>query len=186
MDYRLFVDRQQLLEGLRHLKTRRRKFDRGDRAIFGFDGICLTIEADDALIFARAFGAWPGNAYTSPNFVQALARAAPASDPLIARCDGEHLHVGVATTACRWRPVSATPQQLPATRDWIQSLSIRYMLPRGQIIREGLVVEIAEAEERLDKLVAKAGTLLMPFGVHPSELHELVERKLMARYGNQK
>ena len=47
---------------------------------------------------------------------------------------------------------------LPATRDWIQALAIRYTRSRGQIIREGLALEVREAERKLDALVARAAT----------------------------
>ena len=88
MDYRLSVDRQHILEGLRRLKTRRRKLAGRETAIFGFDGSYLTIESDDTVVLAHAVGAWPGNAYVSPLFVrhsrQPRRQATRSSSPAIA------------------------------------------------------------------------------------------------------
>jgi len=183
MDYRLSVDRQHVLEGLRRLRTRRRKVGRRETAIFGFDGSYLTIESDNRVVLAHATGAWPGNAYVTPLFVRALAAAPPAADPIVATCDGERLRFGATTVNCRWRPVSDTLLNLPPARDWIQALAIRYTRSRGQIIREGLAPEVREAERKLDALVARAARLLVPLGVPPGDVHDLVEQRLEKRYG---
>jgi hypothetical protein len=183
MDCRLSVDRQHILEGLRRLKTRRCKLARRETAVFGFDRSYLTIESDDTVILARAVGAWPGNAYVSPLFVRALAAAPPAGDPIIATCNSEHLRVGTTTVVCKWRPVSTLLLDVPPGRDWIQALAIRYVRSRGQIIREGLAVEVREAERKLDALVARAARLLVPLGVPPGDVHDPVERRLEERYG---
>lgn len=186
MDYRLSVDRQHVLEGLRRLKTRRRKLARRETAIFGFDGSYLTIESDDTVVLAHAVGAWPGNAYVSPLFVRALAAALPTADPIIATCDGDRLRFGTTAMICKWRPVSDTLLDLPPARDWIQALAIRYTRSRGQIIREGLALEVREAERKLDALVARAAKMLVPLGVPPGDVHDLVERRLETRYGARK
>ncbi len=59
---------------------------------------------------------------------------------------------------------------LPATRDWIQALAIRYTRSRGQIIREGLALEVREAERKLDALVARAARLPVPLGGPPGDV----------------
>ena len=65
MDYRLSVDRDHLLQGLRMFKKAPRKAQQRDRAILGFDGRYLTVEAHEKVFLAHAVGAWPGNASVS-------------------------------------------------------------------------------------------------------------------------
>src|SRR5690349_13071464 len=64
-----------------------RKPKPSQRAVVGFDGRCVTVEAFDQVFMAAASGSWPGNAHVSASFVAALAGVPPTDDPVIVRCD---------------------------------------------------------------------------------------------------
>jgi hypothetical protein len=181
MDYRLSVDRQHLLQGLRIFKKAPRKAQQRDRAILGFDGRYLTVEAHDKVFLAHAVGAWPGNASVSATLVHALVDNLPAGDPLIVTCDGEHVTFGPVKVGCRWQPLSSSLLEVPARREWIESLALKYTLPRGRIIAEGLGSEVAAAERKLDALIRRAAKSLAPFGVTTVDVQDLVERRLQER-----
>jgi hypothetical protein len=182
MEYRLSVDRQHLLRGLEIFKRSLRKVSRPEGAILGFDGRYLTIEARNVAVLAQAVGAWPGNAHVSATLVRALIKAPPPSDPLIVTCDGQHVRFGPVKVGCTWQPVSSSLLEVPSRREWIESLALKYTLPRGRIIAEGLGSEVAAAERKLDALVRRVAKSLAPFGITTADVQELVERRLAERY----
>ena len=182
MEYRLSVDRQHLLQGLRMFKQVPRKAQQHDRAILGFDGRFLTVEAHDKIFLAHAVGAWPGNASVSATLVHALVDNLPAGDPIVVACDGEHVQFGPVKVGCRWQPVSSSLLEVPARREWIESLALKYTLPRGRIIAEGLGSEVTAAERKLDTLIRRVAKSLAPFGVTTADVQDLVERRLAERY----
>jgi len=181
-DYELLVDRGHVLQGLQIFRVPRTVRPR-DRAILGFDGAYLTVEAFDQMFVARATGAWSGNARVSATFVAALKQAVPAVDPLVLRCDGERVSIGTMRIDCEWQPVSETLTRAPAVRDWVATLALRYTMPRGRIVTQGLAKEVADAEHKLSQLVVRVAKSLGPLGVTTQDVRSLVEMRLGERYG---
>ena len=182
MDYRLAVDRQHLVQGLKLVGKGVRRVQRASRAIVGFDGKYLTMEAGSVTFLAQAVGAWPGNAIVSATLVHALAAAPPVDDPVIVACDGAQLHFGPLKVACQWQPVSNSLLAVPVRREWIESLALKYTLPGGRIVAEGLGSEVRAAEQKLSALVKRVAKSLAPFGVAVGDVQALVERRLEERY----
>lgn len=144
MDYRLSVDRGHLLMGLKTLKGPIRKARPGDTATLGYDGQYLTIEARGIIILAQALGAWPGNALVNATLIAALVTVPPPSDPIIVTCDGEHVQFGPVKLGCVWQPVSGALLDIPTRREWIEAIALKYTMPRGRIVAEGLDPELAQ------------------------------------------
>ena len=137
MDYRLSVDRQHLLQGLRLLGRSSRHTQKGARATVGFDGSYLTVDVGNIAFVAHATGAWPGNAIVAPSVVYALAKVPPPADPVIVTCDGERLQIGPVKVACKWQPVSSSLLTHPSQPEWLEGIALKYTMPRGRIIAEG-------------------------------------------------
>jgi hypothetical protein len=74
-DYELSVDRGHVLQGLQTFRVPRKVKPR-DRAILGFDGSYLTVEAFDQMFVARATGSLPGNAHVGATLFEARTKAA--------------------------------------------------------------------------------------------------------------
>jgi len=182
MDYRLSVDRANLIRGLTLVRKTVRRVRRAGQAIIGFDGTYLTVEAGIVTFLAHAIGAWPGNAIVNDSLVHALAAVPPINDPIIVTCDGEQLHFGPLKVACKWQPVSSLLLEVPARREWIESLALKYTLPRGRIIAEGLGSEVAAAERKFTALVRRIAKSLAPMGVTAADIEALVERRMAERY----
>lgn len=179
--YELLVDRGHFTQGLKAFRVPR-KLRSSARAILGFDGSYFTVEAFDQMFVARATGVWPGNAHVSATLVAALMQAPPPGDPLVVRCDGAKVSIGSMRIDCQWQPVSQALTTAPAARDWIAALALRYLLPRGRIVTEGLAKEVEDAEHKLALLVAKVSKSLAPLGVTAEDLRSLVETRLRERY----
>jgi hypothetical protein len=182
MDYRLSVDRQHVLQGLKLRKKTVRRVHRSDRAVLSFDGSYLAVEANNITFVAHAIGAWPGNAIVNATLVDALAAAPPAEDPIIVTCDGVHLQFGPLKVACKWQPVSAIVLERPRQEEWIEALALRYTLPRARINAEGRRGEVDAAERKLRALVRRIAKSLAPMGVTAADVETLVERRLAERY----
>lgn len=182
MDYRLSVDRQHVLQGLKLRKKAVRRVHRSDRAILSFDGSYLAVEANEATFAAHAIGVWPGNAIVSATLVDALAAAPPGADPIIVTCDGTHLQFGPLKVACKWQPVSAIVLERPRQPEWIEALALKYTLPRARINAEGRGSEVRAAERKLATLVRRVARSLAPIGVSVADVEALVERRLAERY----
>ena len=179
----LFVERGHVLQGLRAFRVPRKIRPR-DRAIFGYDGAFLTVEAFDQMFVARATGTWPGNAGVAATLIAALISATPSGNPLRLRCNGMRVSIGNISVDCEWQPVSETLMAVPAARDWLASLALAFTLPRGKIITGGYVNEVADAERRLHQLLVRNAKSLAPLGVEVEDLRKLVVAKLQERFGS--
>ena len=184
MDYRLSVDRQHLLQGLRLFGKPSRRIPKDVRAVVGFDGSFLTVDVGEIAFVAHAVGAWPGNAIVAPAVVHALAKVPPPEDPVIVTCDGKHLHIGPIKVACQWQPVSATLLAPSCQAEWQEALALKYTLPRGRIIAEGRGSEVKAAERRLAAVLRRVAKTLAPMGVSLADVETLVERRLAERYAS--
>ncbi len=182
MEYRLAVNLDQVLLALRLFENRLRRLHSEERAILGFDGAYLSIEARDTMAIASATGSWPGNASVSASLLVALAANPPAADPLILTCDCKRVSFGPVKLNCRWQPVSNEILDLPPAADWIRGLILRYTSPQSELAPRGRRNEIAGAERKLLAVVTKAAKPLAPLGITVSELHAFVESRLEKRY----
>jgi hypothetical protein len=180
--YELLVDRGHVLQGLQIFRVPR-KVRPCDRAILGFDGSYLTVEAFDQMFVARATGAWPGNARVGATLIAALKQAPPAGDPLIVRSDGKRVSLGSMRIDCEWQPVSAALVAAPTASDWLGALALSYSMPRGRIVTEGFAKEVHDAERKLSQLVARVGKSLAPLGVTKEDVRSLIKTRLRERYG---
>lgn len=181
MQYHLNVDRLDLFEGLKHFKIRR-KVRPSEKAILGFDGRFFSIEALDRVIVTKAEGTWPGLAYVGATFVVALAKFPPTVDVVQVTCDGERLRLGPLTVGCTWQPVSHKLLELPASPDWVETLSFKYQVRRSKIVAAGYGRIIAKAERKLATLIADTAKSLSPLGVTEKDIRLLVENRLAERY----
>jgi hypothetical protein len=184
MDYRLGVDRQHLVQGLKLLGRPPRRADKGARATVGLDGCYLTVDVGNVAFVAQATGAWPGNAIVAPAVVYALARVPPSEDPVIVTCDGEHVHFGPIKAGCKWQPVSTLALAMAASPEWLESIALRYTMPRGRVFAEGRGSELNAAERKLAALVRRVAKSLAPLGVSTADIESLVERRLEERFGS--
>jgi len=182
MEYQLSVDRYDLLEGLKKFRTRRRKFRSTERALIGFDGRFLSIEALDVVVVAKAEGVWPGVASAGVSLVVALAHSPPVGEPVRVTYVDQHLRIGTLTVGCDWQPTSHTLLRLQAAPDWIEALSLKYRGTRAQILARGYQVDIEKAERKLNRLVTRAYNLLAPLGVTQHDLRALIDDRLAKRY----
>ena len=182
MDYRLAVDRQHVLQGLKLVRKTVQRVHKSDRALVGFDGGWLTVEAGAVTFVAQATGAWPGNAIVSATLVRALATVPPTEDPIIVTCDGEHLRFGALKVVCKWQPVSSMVLARSRQPEWFEAIALKYTLPRARIIAEGRGAEVSAAERKLIALVRRVAKSLAPMGVTTADIEALVERRLAERY----
>ena len=72
---------------------------------------------------------------------------------------------------------------MPGAPDWIGALSLRYRMPPPGDAGRRYTGEIATAERKLDQLIDRVAKPLLPFGVTADDLHALVHRRLMERWG---
>ena len=180
-NYELLVDRAHVIQGLQAFRVPR-KLRSGVRAVLGFDGSYLTVEAFDQMFVARATGVWPGNARVSATLIAVLKQAPPAGDPLLVRCDGERVSIGSMRVDCAWQPVSAALTSAPAASDWIAALGLSYSTARGRIVTGGSAKEVRDAERKLSQLIARVAKALAPLGVSAEDVRSLVETRLRERY----
>jgi hypothetical protein len=181
MNYELKLDFLDVREGLKKFKIPR-KIRASAQAMLAFDGKFCSIEAFDVLIVARANGIWPGIARFSATAIAALAKFPPDSDPFVIRIAENKLSLGPVNIACEWQPVSHTLMNLPAAPDWIEALSLKYRASRSQILSAKANKTIAQAERKLEILIAKVGKSLQPLGVTKSDIKALIEMRLVERY----
>lgn len=182
MTYELSVDRSHLERALCIFGKQLRKVKASERAILGFDGKYLTIECRHVVAHAQGSGTWPGNAYVSASLINALAVSPFARDRVTVSCDGVNLQFGPVKLGCRWQPVSSQLQDLPGVQDWMRGLAISYLMPRGQVVADGLAREVEEAEQKLAALVNRAAKTLAPLGISVADVEALVVRRLEERY----
>ena len=182
MDYRLSIDRGHLLQGLRLFKTVMRRTDMADRAVFGFSGSYLTVDAGERAFVAEAFGVWPGKAIVAASTLFALAKVPPDGDPIIVTCDGENLQIGPLKIACKWQPVSEDILSHPARAEWVDTLAMRYQIPRGRLIVERYGPKLKAAERKLAALIRRVAKALEPLGVTTADIESLVERRMGERF----
>jgi hypothetical protein len=124
----------------------------------------LTVDAGPVAFVAQAVGAWPGNAIVSDSLVHALAAAPPVDDPVIVTCNGVVLNFGPIKVHCKWQPVSGALLAMPARREWVESLALKYTVPRGHIVTDGLRPELNTAQRKLAALVKRVARPLAPLG----------------------
>ena len=184
MDYRLAVDRQHVLQGLKLVKKSVQRVHKADRAVVGFGDGWLTVEAGEVTFVAQATGAWPGNATVSATLVRALAAVPPKEDPIILTCDGKHLRFGVLRVPCKWQAVSSMVLSRPRHPEWFELIALKYTLPLARIIAEGRGAEVRAAERKLAALVRRTAKSLAPMGVTLDDVEVLVERRLEERYSS--
>jgi len=176
--YQLVVDGGHLRQGLRwYEKTR--KIRAADKALISFDRSFMQVEALDYAFVARADGAWPGTAKVSATVLAALAKAPPTSEDVQVSFGDGKLRIGRLAVTCTWEPVSGVILGAPAASDWIAALSLKYRIPRPQIVLDGLAPKVADAERQLGKLVARCAKSLAPLHVTEADLHEMIERRLI-------
>lgn len=182
MGYRLSIDRGHLLQGLRPFKKVMRRKHITDRAIFGFSGSYLTVDTSEQAFVALAVGVWPGKAIVAASTLFALAKVPPDGNPVILTCDGESLQIGPLKIACRWQPVSAALLALPARVEWIDTLALRYQIPRGRLLAERYGPDLQAAERKLAALIRRVAKALEPLGVTHADIDAIIERRLSERY----
>jgi hypothetical protein len=181
MEYALAVNGRSLDIALRVFRVPR-KIKSSDRAILGFDGKFLSIDAFDQTILAAAKGEWPGNAHISVTLVRALIQVPPDGDPVILRCDGQRVTLGTVKVGCKWQPVSSIVLARPRQPEWFEGIALKYTLPRARIIAEGRGSEVKAAERKLTALVHRIAKSLAPMGVTVEDVSSLIERRLEERY----
>ena len=182
MDYELLVDGQHLREGAKIFKLRR-KVRSSDKATVGFADGYAVISALERGFVARATGLWPGIAQTSAAVWIALGKLPPTGDEIhICYSDGR-LKIGNITMHATWLPVSATLLAAPAAPDWVSALSLKYRVPPPEAVALGYTGQIAEAERKLSLLLARTAKSLSALGITEEDLHTLVRRRLMERWG---
>lgn len=182
MNYRLSIDRGHLLQGLRLFNKAMRRKHMADRAVFGFSGSYLTVDACEQAFVAQAFGVWPGKAIVSASTLFAMAQVPPDGDPIIVTCDGENFQIGTLKIPCKWQPVSMAILSHPARAEWIDALAMRYQIPRGHLIVERYGPELKQAERKLAALIRRVAKALEPLGVTTADIESLVERRMGERF----
>ena len=182
MQYQLNIDVRNLHLGLRIFRAPRKVQPR-DRAILGFDGTNLTIEAFDQTILVRAEGIWPGNAQVSASLIKALIEVPPMDEQIAVCCDGHQVVFGSMKVACKWQPVSSVILARPSQPEWMEAIGLKYTLPRARIFAEGRISEVKAAERKLSALINRVAMALAPMGVTVADVEALVERRLEERYG---
>ena len=185
MTYQLSVNGNDLRNGLKYFKSRR-KIRSYEKAVLAFDGHFFSIEALDKTIAAHAEGVWPGIAYVSASVILAFATAPPTEDPILLSCDGEHLRFGSLKVGCEWQPVSHTLMKIKAAPDWVDALSLKYRAKRAQLISGKHLASIAAAEKTLTKLIKECAKKLSPLGISDKDIRLLIEDRLEKRYADKK
>jgi len=178
----LSIDGAQLRYQLGMIARQLRKLKPHERALLGFDGASLTIEARDTVCFVQAVGTWTGTARAPATLVAALAACPPVGDRIEVVYDGRHLRLGPLKVEADWVPISTTLQRALPAADWVQGIALRYSKPRGQLMREGLVPTVTAAERKLAQLVRRTARSLAPTGVSEDDVRELVECRLAERF----
>lgn len=175
MTYELSVDRAHLDHAWRILAPRIRRIKAAERAILGFDGLCMTIEVRNAMTHAQAVGVWPGNAVVAATTIAALTAAPMLGDRVTVSCDQENVKFGPIKVGCVWQPISDKVMDLDPVADWLRGIAIKYTKSRGQIVSEGLTREVELAEGKLAVIVKRAAKTLAPIGISAPELERLIE-----------
>ena len=98
----LQVDRSKLVAGVQFLARLPKRFLKGD-AILVFANGQLEISIGNSVSQVAATGCWPGEAQVSNIFVFALAKNAPAIDPIPFRVEAGRLHVASISFPCKWQ-----------------------------------------------------------------------------------
>jgi hypothetical protein len=179
VSYELVVDGGHLRQGLRWFE-KVRKIRATEKALISFDRTFMLVEALDRGFVARASGEWPGTAKVNATLVAALAKAPPAAEDVrVAYADGK-LRIGSLSVACEWQPVSVSMMNIRAAPDWVEALAMKYRLPRGRIVAEGLAERVEDAERQMDRLIVRCAKSLAPLHVSEADLRELVEKRLIA------
>lgn len=185
MPYELSVDAAHLDRAWRMFGPHIRKVKAYERAILGFDGRYLTIEARNVMTHAQAIGYWPGNASVAASTVAALALAPLPGDRVKVTCDGTSVRFGPVKVGCIWQPISAEALDLASVPDWLRGIAIKFSMSRSAIVRDGLADDVQAAERRLAALVTRAAKTLAPIGITEGELQWFVNACLEHRYAPQ-
>ncbi len=93
----------------------------------------------------------------------------------------ESLQVSVE---CHWQDLGWSPIELPMDPPFGLLLAVDLKHSNSEIINSGLAETIQRAADRKEELIYKAHGMLMPLGVELEELVELVDRKVLSRFGH--
>ncbi|MGC2519347.1 MAG: hypothetical protein WA373_09625 [Burkholderiales bacterium] len=177
MEYRLSVGLKEFRLALGRFKTRKKVRVR-ERAMLGFDGSFLSIEAIGLVAAMHAEGQWPGVAVIPAEYITTLARVPPKLDPVVLTCDGARVKIETISFPCTWQPVSNILLEMDGAPEWVQALLLKYRRTRGEILANKLQPKIDDAERQLEKLLRRTAKHLAPLGVTIDDLRKLIELRL--------
>lgn len=132
----------------------------------------------------RATGTWSGRAYFSLEILRAIATVPPSENPVVLSYAQNHLLLGGLTIKCDWH------ERVDDDDDWvdiraviepsiIDVLAMERSASRATVV--GIAQKVRSANEKLKRRIKAASSQLIDLGISESEIHEMVERKIVAR-----
>ena len=180
MDNRLQISLSEFKLALKPFAAKRRALT---KVLVAYEGGYLSFESGDVTAVLRATGTWSGRAYFSPEILRAIATVPPSENPVVLSYAQNHLLLGGLTIKCDWH-------EGVDDDDWvdiraviepsiIDVLAMERSASRATVV--GIAQKVRSANEKLKRRIKAASSQLIDLGISESEIHEMVERKIVAR-----
>lgn len=170
----LEIDRSELIEGMAAL-ARHTKPAKAGEAIVRFEAGQITIAVGGGETSASASGRWPGEARVAGSFVLALARHAPADDPLPIWVEADALHIASLSVPCAWQHIGAAQLEIPIGATLAEILRTGIDQTDESLEHSGIRKRVEEAREKRRDLVERAVAILKALDVRADDVERLVD-----------
>jgi len=174
------VRRPDFLDALRIVSSSSRESPQA-RVAFTFSDGFLSVESIGGKVRLPATGTWLGSAIVPAELLSRLIPALPEEDPLRLQATDTQFTISHLLLPCECHEKTEATGQLhaeliPANPTLHEILKLRDAYTPEAIEAAGLAPAIKAAEEKVDRILAEAATVLQPFRVTEEELLLLVEQ----------
>ena len=177
MSCSLSIERSELAGLLKTASKFGKPTDKSD-AVLSFDGQALSIEMTGMALEVPAAGQWEGEVLVPTGVIVRLARHLPPGDPLKVSVAKERLWIQDFSVSCKRQYALGKRIELPLDPTLQEILTLPHRYSAMTIERSGLSKVVEEAQENMERRIARAAVNLKPLGVEPSDVRWIVLKVL--------
>ena len=177
MSCSLSIERSELADLLRTASKFGKPTDKAD-AVLSFDGQALAIEMTGMALEVPATGQWEGEVLVPAGVIIRLARHLPPGDPLRVSVAKERLWIQDFSISCKQQFALGKRIELPLDPTLQEILTLPHRYSAMTIDRSGLSKVVEEAQEKMERRIARAAGSLKPLGVEPADVRWIVLKVL--------
>ncbi len=177
MDNSVLINREDFLTMLKPLKRFARRKQKED-AVLSMEGNDLFISLVGLSTGAPASGNWSGEIRVPLRMLWGIVMEPPADDPIRVEIRDGRLHIGTLSVSCEVQESRESKIDLPLGSEFLKMLRLRYAYPLERLHQAGLTGDLAIAQEKARKIIARAAKILAPLNITESDLAQFVQDRL--------